>query len=254
MNRHPTTRSQSRARRARWALPLALVFSVLLSPVPSRAAPALVRLPTGTACVPSAQVRPASVVLSCADGNVYVRSITWSTWTDASAAGAGQYTYNTCRPDCAGGTFLSVRVTLRVSTVSRSLFTRLVLTKPDRSSLTLNWSAQHGVGSWVPTTTSFVLAFVPSSHETALRAILTNKSATHSVNKLVLYPSPLDSTWVMYHVGTAVPGGEDNAEGYAHFVAGRWIDVFGPASGFCSEPGAVPGVPSEIRASLAPFC
>ena len=232
---------------------IALAAAVWLAePVSAASDPA--RLPAGTACHPAAQIRPSTVVLSCADDNVYVGRITWSAWSEEEADGVGQYTYNTCSPDCAGGVFLSVRVTVRANTLVHDLFTRLVLTKPDASRLTLHWSAEQGVGSWDPSTKSFVLAFVPAAHAAALRAILITRSATHSVNQLTLHPSPLDSRWVIYDVGTAVAGGEDMAEGYAHFISGHWIDVFGPASGFCSYSGGLPGVPSEIRVSLAPFC
>ncbi len=241
------------------AILLITVLALAAAPALAAASSAPVRLPTGNACKASAAVRPAEVVLSCADGNEYVGGITWSSWTATSASGTGRLTYNNCTPDCAGGVFLSVAASVAVSdprTISgQLLFTHLVITKSDRSTLTLNWSAYGtlGNGNWVPTATHWVLYFSPSAHRAALLSLLDTKTAGQKVNELTLYPSPLNSYWVLYHAGLATSGGEDNAEGYAHFVAGHWIDVFGPASGFCSA-GAIPGVSAAMRASLAYYC
>jgi hypothetical protein len=198
------------------------------------------------------------VVLGCTDGGIYVGSITWSAWTSTGASGEGRYTYNDCWPiDCAGGTFLSVVARVTVSDArnisGQRLFTHLVVSRGDGATWTFNWVPGRS-GNWDSRTTGFVLAFSPSTHLAALRSVLESKDAGQVLNKLSVEPSPLNSTWVLYHAGLKTTGGEDNAEGYAHFVAGSWINVFGPASGFCTETGPIPGLPRTIRTSLARWC
>ena len=46
-------------------------------------------------------VMPAVIVLACADANDSLVDLTWSAWTSSSATATGQYTRNTCVPDCA---------------------------------------------------------------------------------------------------------------------------------------------------------
>jgi hypothetical protein len=53
-------------------------------------------------------VEPASVVLACADGNASLTNLVWSSWTASTASATGNYIHNTCTPDCAQGTFVSV--------------------------------------------------------------------------------------------------------------------------------------------------
>ncbi len=231
---------------------LAAVMALSGMGAPASAASSFVQLPTGNACHTSAAARPATIVLSCADGNVYVGSITWSTWTASGATGAGRFTYNNCAPiDCAGGTFLSVAATLRASaprTISgQLLFTHLVITKTGIVTAAFDWSSRDG--TWNQT----VPDFYPATHRVALLALLGTKASGHKISVLTLYSSPLDTTWVLYHASIVTSSGDDNAEGYADFVSGHWVDVFGPASGFCSEP-TIPGVPAPIRASLATHC
>ncbi len=54
-----------------------------------------------------AAVEPSSISLACADGNSSLIDLTWSSWTATSALASGQFTYNLCHPDCAGGTFVT---------------------------------------------------------------------------------------------------------------------------------------------------
>jgi len=60
-------------------------------------------------------VRPSTIVLACGDGNALLTHLSWSSWTATDATGTGFFTYNTCKPYCAVGTFVSVaaRVQLR---------------------------------------------------------------------------------------------------------------------------------------------
>lgn len=64
-------------------------------------------------CRGAHQVRPASFLLACADGNAYLSGLRWSTWGTSPRA-TGTWRINDCTPICATGTFHSfpARVTL----------------------------------------------------------------------------------------------------------------------------------------------
>jgi hypothetical protein len=51
--------------------------------------------------------RPREIVLTCADANLYVAHITWSSWSGASAHAKGTLHWNTCTPTCVAGAFKS---------------------------------------------------------------------------------------------------------------------------------------------------
>jgi hypothetical protein len=59
-------------------------------------------------------VEPGTIVLACGDGNALLTHLTWSSWTPTTAAATGDYTHNTCSPDCAQGTFVSTPATVRL--------------------------------------------------------------------------------------------------------------------------------------------
>ncbi|HXW82382.1 MAG TPA: hypothetical protein VEJ84_22990, partial [Acidimicrobiales bacterium] len=60
-------------------------------------------------------IEPSNIILACADGNASLTNLSWSTWTPASATAVGDYTHNTCTPDCAAGTFVSAPATVRLA-------------------------------------------------------------------------------------------------------------------------------------------
>ena len=60
-------------------------------------------------------VEPNTIVLACADGNALLTHLSWSSWTTTGAAGGGFFTHNTCAPDCARGTFVSVPARVQLS-------------------------------------------------------------------------------------------------------------------------------------------
>ena len=62
-----------------------------------------------------AAVMPTTIVLACADANASLVDLTWSAWTQGSATATGQYTRNTCVPDCAEGTFVTSRAEVRLA-------------------------------------------------------------------------------------------------------------------------------------------
>ena len=53
----------------------------------------------------AATFEPTEIPLACADGNSYVSSLTWSSWTATNAQGLGTLNTNNCQPTCAQGTF-----------------------------------------------------------------------------------------------------------------------------------------------------
>jgi hypothetical protein len=56
-------------------------------------------------CLGKQQVRPATVVLACADYNSLIDTITWTSWTTRLASGTGTLVQNDCVPYCAAGHF-----------------------------------------------------------------------------------------------------------------------------------------------------
>jgi hypothetical protein len=62
-----------------------------------------------------AQVRPGTIVLACADYNLELTKLEWSSFGQASAYASGQYYANDCTPSCAAGKFHSYPIKLVVS-------------------------------------------------------------------------------------------------------------------------------------------
>lgn len=54
-------------------------------------------------CLGKPRVRPAEVVLACADANFGVRKLRWTGWGSAFAAAIGVAYANDCTPYCAAG-------------------------------------------------------------------------------------------------------------------------------------------------------
>jgi hypothetical protein len=108
--------------RRRSQLPSALAPSVLV---------AAGALAAGTLVAPAAQaagspvvidclgkgvVKPAEIVLACADAGIMIDNIRWTSWKANRAKGVGTLVWNTCLPtDCASGLVekYRVRITLR---------------------------------------------------------------------------------------------------------------------------------------------
>jgi hypothetical protein len=65
-------------------------------------------------CAGKQQVRPAQIVLACADGSAYLSGLHWASWQSLARA-SGTWRINDCTPYCARGTFHSFPavVTLR---------------------------------------------------------------------------------------------------------------------------------------------
>ncbi len=61
------------------------------------------------------QVRPASIVIACADDNLTLTKLHWSSFGGSSGFATGEYYVNGCTPDCAAGRFHSYPISLMVS-------------------------------------------------------------------------------------------------------------------------------------------
>jgi hypothetical protein len=72
---------------------------------PARPVAAHASQPVVFNCLNHAQVRPKSLVLTCADGNDYLTGLSWSSWTPAAAIATGKQMVNDCTPNCATGKF-----------------------------------------------------------------------------------------------------------------------------------------------------
>lgn len=62
-----------------------------------------------------ATLEPTDIPLACADYNLRLTELTWSSWTAATAHGSGTLMQNDCTPNCAGGTFHSYPTTVTLS-------------------------------------------------------------------------------------------------------------------------------------------
>lgn len=82
----------------------ALVLCALALGSPAAAAPVPSAVPD---CLGKPTVKPAQIVLACADAGLGVRSLAWVGWGQPRAAGIGTAFANDCTPNCAAGHFHS---------------------------------------------------------------------------------------------------------------------------------------------------
>jgi hypothetical protein len=75
----------------------------------------------------SPQFKPATLLVTCADGSVNLSAITWLSWTSSVATGDGNLNINGCNPDCASGGWTTVR-------------TEVVLSQPSDTALGLHFT------------------------------------------------------------------------------------------------------------------
>lgn len=66
-------------------------------------------------CLGKPKVRPAEVVLACADANFGVRKLKWTGWGEPFAAATGVAYANDCTPNCAAGHMHTYQAVLVVS-------------------------------------------------------------------------------------------------------------------------------------------
>jgi hypothetical protein len=66
----------------------------------------------------TAQYKPESITITCADGGIFVEKIQWNTWSEEGATGTGIYSENLCQPNCAEGKRVSAPVSLTLSNLT----------------------------------------------------------------------------------------------------------------------------------------
>ena len=66
----------------------------------------------------SAEYKPESITITCADGGIYVEKIRWSSWSQEGATGIGVFSENLCEPSCAEGQRVEAPVNLRLSNLT----------------------------------------------------------------------------------------------------------------------------------------
>jgi hypothetical protein len=62
--------------------------------------------------------KPASLLLTCADGGIYVEKIKWNSWGQMGATGTGIFSENLCEPSCAEGKRVTALVNLTLSNLT----------------------------------------------------------------------------------------------------------------------------------------
>ena len=86
-----------------------------------------------TGCAHKPQVRPASIVIACADANFYVDHLHWKSWGTKAAVAIGQGHQNDCTPNCAAGHFHAFPMKVRLSRV-------VTCTRGQRQFARITWS------------------------------------------------------------------------------------------------------------------
>ena len=66
----------------------------------------------------TAEYKPESITITCADGGIFVEKIQWSTWSQEGAAGTGIFSENLCQPNCAEGKRVTAPVKLTLSNLA----------------------------------------------------------------------------------------------------------------------------------------
>ena len=61
------------------------------------------------------EYKPETIMIYCGDGGAYIDKITWNSWSQDGAEGAGEYYRNLCKPDCAQGKIAHAPVNIRLS-------------------------------------------------------------------------------------------------------------------------------------------
>lgn len=62
--------------------------------------------------------KPESILITCADGGIYVEKIKWSTWSQEGATGSSIFSENLCEPSCAEGKRVTAPVNLILSNLT----------------------------------------------------------------------------------------------------------------------------------------
>ena len=86
-----------------------VVVGVLAAAAAAGGAPPPARIgvvcPGANGPVHGGTVRPTTIMLACADGNLWIGELRWKGWGTATVTAAGTVHYNDCTPYCAAGHF-----------------------------------------------------------------------------------------------------------------------------------------------------
>ena len=77
----------------------------------------------------TAQYKPESITITCADGGIFVEKIQWSTWSQEGALGTGIYSENLCEPSCVEGKRVTAPVEITLSNLTeyeRKIYLRTI--------------------------------------------------------------------------------------------------------------------------------
>lgn len=90
----------------------------------------LVSEATLTTCDRSTVSTPATYLLACADGGVFLDALHWSAWNSPTATASGSLWENDCTPNCADGHYHSYPASVTVSALSGNRYTRMHVDAP----------------------------------------------------------------------------------------------------------------------------
>jgi hypothetical protein len=66
----------------------------------------------------TAVYKPESIIITCADGGIFVEKIRWNAWGLEGATGIGIYSENLCQPNCAEGKRVTAPVDITLSNLT----------------------------------------------------------------------------------------------------------------------------------------
>ena len=102
--------SRTALTRSAMLLPAALIFTYFQSQEPTDKS-----MDVFTWDCVSAEYKPESITLTCADGGWSIQAITWSAWSTQGATGNGIWRENLCEPSCAEGKFAEAKVKINLT-------------------------------------------------------------------------------------------------------------------------------------------
>lgn len=80
-------------------------------------------------CVDEYENQPSNLIITCADANMGVESITWKSWNNVEAIGEGIFYENNCLPDCASGKFIRQKAEIRLASIQKDKAGKSVFTE-----------------------------------------------------------------------------------------------------------------------------
>lgn len=83
-------------------------------------------------CVDEYEIQPSNLIITCADANMGLENVIWTSWNNVEASGKGIFYENNCSPDCASGRFIRQEAEIQLSSIQRdktgkSVFTEIIV-------------------------------------------------------------------------------------------------------------------------------